>query len=338
MPRYSNVGKHALSKLAWMLPTLRTLWEGLCASVDEASASKTPQFLDEDYPDLTGAVWVVTGANGGIGTEVAKKLARKGAKVWLIARSHAKLEETVQLIKTEQPEAQLDTCVMDFSDLTTIKPGVQKILSNHTELHGIIHNAGVMFAEKGLKTAQGFEYQVGVNNVGPQLLQHFLDPLLERAMNRDPRSDLRIVWISSLALYLTSYEFDKPNDTTRSVTERYAFSKAINYVQSVQWPLHHPGTQVLSVAAHPGIIKTELFRHTDSFSDRLIDGLKWPPEYGAYTELFAALSPEICKEGSAFVVPFGRIGRVSTELYKRAHSSQGQKLWDWIDEQIEPYK
>lgn len=321
-----------------MLPTLRTLWEGACATVGEISRWEKPQFVDEDYPDLSGTVWVVTGANGGIGTEVATKLAGKGAKVWLIARSQAKLEETVLNIKKKQPEAQIDTCVVDLSDLRTIKPGLQRLLSEHTEIHGIIHNAGVMFAKKGLQTAQGFEYQVGVNNIGPQLLQHFLDPLLSEASRTDRGSDLRVVWISSLAHYLTSYEFDKPNDPSKSVTERYAFSKALNYVQSVQWSVNHPGTRVLSVAAHPGIIKTDLFRHTDSISDKLIDGLKWPPEYGAYTELFAALSPELREKKDVFVIPFGRIGRVSSELYERAHNRQGQEVWNWIDQQIEPFK
>jgi NAD(P)-dependent dehydrogenase (short-subunit alcohol dehydrogenase family) len=46
-----------------------------------------------DIPDLTGTVAVVTGANGGLGLEVARELAREGALVVMASRDRAKTEE-----------------------------------------------------------------------------------------------------------------------------------------------------------------------------------------------------------------------------------------------------
>src|ERR1043166_5418917 len=44
----------------------------------------------DDIPDQSGRVAVVTGANGGLGLEVARALARKGALVVMAARDQAK--------------------------------------------------------------------------------------------------------------------------------------------------------------------------------------------------------------------------------------------------------
>ena len=45
----------------------------------------------DDIPDQTGRVAVVTGANGGLGLEVARALAGRGAHVVMAARDQAKL-------------------------------------------------------------------------------------------------------------------------------------------------------------------------------------------------------------------------------------------------------
>jgi NAD(P)-dependent dehydrogenase (short-subunit alcohol dehydrogenase family) len=44
----------------------------------------------DDIPDQTGKVAVVTGANGGLGLEVTREPARKGAYVVMAARDQAK--------------------------------------------------------------------------------------------------------------------------------------------------------------------------------------------------------------------------------------------------------
>ena len=44
----------------------------------------------QDIPDQHGRVAVVTGANGGLGLEVARELARKGASVLMAVRDKAK--------------------------------------------------------------------------------------------------------------------------------------------------------------------------------------------------------------------------------------------------------
>ena len=45
-----------------------------------------------DMPDQTGRVFVVTGANSGIGFEASKALSRKGARVVMACRNLGKAE------------------------------------------------------------------------------------------------------------------------------------------------------------------------------------------------------------------------------------------------------
>jgi NAD(P)-dependent dehydrogenase (short-subunit alcohol dehydrogenase family) len=57
-----------------------------------------------DIPDVSRKVAVVTGANGGLGFEVSRELARKGAFV-MASRDRGKAEEARGSILAEIPDA-----------------------------------------------------------------------------------------------------------------------------------------------------------------------------------------------------------------------------------------
>lgn len=66
-----------------------------------------------------------------------------------------------------------------------------------------------------------------------------------------------------------------------------------------------------------------------------------PPRYGAYTELFAALSPQIDEsKNGCFVIPWGRIGPVPSHIEKSMKQSDeggpslADKFWDWCEKEI----
>ena len=65
----------------------------------------TSNWTAEHIPDLTGKVAIVTGANTGIGYEMARALARKRATVILACRNRDKGEEAARQIRQEYPEA-----------------------------------------------------------------------------------------------------------------------------------------------------------------------------------------------------------------------------------------
>lgn len=60
--------------------------------------------------------------------------------------------------------------------------------------------------------------------------------------------------------------------------------------------------------------------------------------YGAYTELFAALSPQVTTEkNGSFLVPWGHFGIIRSDVEKGAHSENGSTFWKYLDEEVAKY-
>ena len=67
--------------------------------------------------------------------------------------------------------------------------------------------------------------------------------------------------------------------------------------------------------------------------------------YGAYTELFAGLSPEVTASANgAYVLPWGRVAGTLREDLLLAQRSEGEggtgvaaRFWDWCEVQVADY-
>ena len=121
-----------------------------------------PFFTEKDYPDLTGQKWLVTGATGGIGFDVAKILLGQGAELWLVGRSELKLQSTIKSLQQHFPSAKIHFAIIDYTDLRTVKPAIEKLHTETKVLNGIIHNAGVMLVPEGPVALYGF-HQLGIS-------------------------------------------------------------------------------------------------------------------------------------------------------------------------------
>lgn len=77
----------------------------------------------------------------------------------------------------------------------------------------------------------------------------------------------------------------------------------------------------------------------------LVQWMLKPPIYGAYTELFAGLSPDVMESrNGGYVIPFGRFYdnlRKDLVLGKRSQDEGGTGIaadfWDWCEEQVKEY-
>ena len=89
---------------------------------------------------VKGKVVVVTGATSGIGKECALRLARANATVILVARTVAKLDETLAEISEKGGTAQVYSC--DVSSAKDCDKLVAKVLKDHGRVDILINNAG----------------------------------------------------------------------------------------------------------------------------------------------------------------------------------------------------
>ena len=244
----------------------------------------------------------MTGSNTGIGKQLSQILYAKDAKVYVAARSEKKAMEAIESIKEAHPlsEGELVFLRIDLADLTTIKASADEFLAKESKLHVLFNNAGVMFPPKGSKTAQGYELQLGTNNLGGFLFTKLLTPVLIETTKTEAPDTVRIVWVSSMGAELLSPKpggipidnLDYHND--KSQEYKYGVSKAGNYLHATEYARHHGKDGIVSVAIHPGILDSDLARYMSSISQWILRWLVlYPPIYGAYTELFAGLSPDV---------------------------------------------
>lgn len=111
----------------------------------------------ENIPSQEGKVFLVTGANSGLGLGTSKELARKGAKVIMTARNIQKGNNAIAEIKSEIPNADIELMQLDLADLAAIREFTKAFKAKFQKLNVLINNAGVMMPVDRLETKQGFE-------------------------------------------------------------------------------------------------------------------------------------------------------------------------------------
>jgi NAD(P)-dependent dehydrogenase (short-subunit alcohol dehydrogenase family) len=208
-----------------------------------------------DIPDQSGRVAVVTGANGGLGLEVTRALAARGARVVMASRDTAKAQRARDGILAGLPGASLELRELDLASLDSVRGAAADILEAHDGIDLLVNNAGLMGVPE-LRTSDGFEMQLGVNHLG-----HFaLAALLFPALRRDPGA--RVVSVTS-----TGRHFGRPVDPADPhLSGRYepwrAYGQSklanVHFALELERRARVAGVRVRSLVVHPGFVHTDL--------------------------------------------------------------------------------
>ncbi|XP_076155728.1 retinol dehydrogenase 12 isoform X1 [Alosa pseudoharengus] len=238
---------------------------------------------------LDGKTVLITGANTGIGKETAIDLASRGARVILACRDVEKGETAATEIRTRVGGAKVEVRELDLADISSIRAFAQKFLKEVNHLHILINNAGVMMCPY-MKTADGFEMQLGVNHLGHCLLTYLLIGLLKRS------APSRIVVVSSLAHYFGWIRFhDLMSQGSYNSGLAYCQSKLANILFTRELAERLKGSNVTVNSVHPGSVRSELLRHSTVMSLMFTFFgmfLKTPKE-GAQTSIYCAVAEEL---------------------------------------------
>ncbi|MDB5987004.1 MAG: short-chain dehydrogenase [Nevskia sp.] len=206
---------------------------------------------------------VVTGATSGLGRLAAIEIARRGARLVLIARDKAKAESVRALIKTAAPRCVVDVIFGDLSVMNEVRRVGTEIATAHPSINVLINNAG-LHAFKQRVTADGFPIMVAVNYLAPWLLTHLLRaPLLAAAKSH---GEARVVTVASEAsrrhgrLSLPEDLTDTSQFTVRGSSLLYGKSKLLDIMFSQELARRLAGTGVSANALDPGFNVTGLGR------------------------------------------------------------------------------
>jgi NAD(P)-dependent dehydrogenase (short-subunit alcohol dehydrogenase family) len=208
-----------------------------------------------DMPDQEARTALVTGANSGIGFQVAVELARHGAEVLLACRDTGRGTRARDRIRGLVAGAAVELVALDLADLDSVERLAGQIAARPEGLDLLVNNAGVMAVPRRQVTAQGFELQFGVNHLGHFALTGRLLPVLLA------RPGSRVVTVSSIVHRFGSIRLDDLNSEHRySGWRAYGQSKLANALFTLELDrrLRAAGAATLSVGAHPGYTSTGL--------------------------------------------------------------------------------
>ncbi|KAI0469090.1 putative estradiol 17 beta-dehydrogenase [Xylaria cf. heliscus] len=314
-----------------------------------------PAFKEADIPDLEGKVYIVSGSNTGLGKVVARLLYSKNAKVYIAARSETRAQQAIQDIGQSAPSSSgsLVFLPLDLNDLHSVQAAADKFLAQEQRLHSLFNNAGLMGSEPLQKTTQGYEVTLGINCVGTFLFTKLLTPVLAATAKASLPGTVRVIWLSSFACELRAHEGVGLSTANLDyhdpviATTRYGLSKAGVWALGVEYGRRHgPGKDgIISVPINPGNLRSELQRDQSLLFKILTGFVLYPTVNGAYTQLYAAFSPDVpaADFSQNWVGPFGRLLPLRPDLPK-ATRPEGEggtggtaKFWEWNEDQVKDY-
>lgn len=259
--------------------------------------------MDAGQVSLKGKTAIVTGANGGIGKETAKQLAKRGARVILACRDVAKAEAA----RNEINDWVGDNCEVvvkriDLSSLRSVREFAEDVIKNESRVDLLVNNAGVI-ASVRQETEDGFEIHFAVNHLGHFLLTYLLLPKLELCRPS------RVVTVSSVAHSFYNVDFNDLQTRRRwNVFKAYGRSKTANILFTTHLASLLKDRGITSYSLHPGLVRTDLGRELEgTVSSRCFRAL-WgcfrvrllTPEEGARTSVYCCLEPSIVSRSGQY--------------------------------------
>jgi len=236
---------------------------------------------------IENRVFLVTGANSGIGKATALGLARLGGTVVMACRDATRGEAARQEIIRASGKPRVFLEIVDLASEASTRSLAEAFPRKYPRLDVLINNAGVYTSHREI-TPDGLERQFEVNYLSGFLLTHLLLDLLKRS------APSRIVNVSSSAHGPSAIHFDDLQGERRySGYRAYGQSKLAQILFTRELAHHLEGTGVTVNACHPGVIRTNLGIGGASVVVRFVRLFFKGPAKGAETPIFLATSPDV---------------------------------------------
>ena len=121
---------------------------------------------------------IITGADGGMGTEITRAVAQAGYHVIMLCYTLFKGEERKNQLILETGNKEIEVRQVDLSSMASVTNIAEDLLGRGKHIDLLMNNAGTMSSGGLITTEDGLEYTVAVNYVAPFLLTLKLLPLM----------------------------------------------------------------------------------------------------------------------------------------------------------------
>lgn len=239
---------------------------------------------------LAGRTAVVTGATSGIGLEVARELAARGARTVLVGRGEERTARISEEIARSVGQASaVPEAVTDLALLSEVRNLAQRLLAHYPEVHILVNNAGGFFRRRDV-TQEGHERTFALNVLAPFLLTSLLADRLRGS------APARVVNVASAAHRGYRLDFSDLESSDRYAGYRaYGRSKLELILLTREFARRLKGTGVSVNAVHPGFVASGFGRNNGggtAFALRILQALfAINVRRGAETPVFVATDP-----------------------------------------------
>ena len=274
---------------------------------------------------------VITGADGGMGTEITRAVAQAGYRVIMASCRKQKAEAVRRTLLHDHRDLQIEVRKLDLASLASVAEFANVLLQEGPPITLLMNCAGTM--ETGLHiTEDGLERTVSVNYVGPYLLTRKLLPLMHAGS--------RVVNMVSCTYAIGHLDF--PDFFTRGRRGGfwripiYSNTKLALTLFTIDLAERVRDRGIVVNAADPGIVSTDIITmHMwfDPLTDLLFRPFIRTPRQGADTAIRLLLDEDAGQRMGTFNVS----GHAKPLSEKYTHHVQMQELWQRTEKIVEQW-
>jgi len=193
----------------------------------------------------------ITGANSGLGYELAKQCAYLGANVFMLVRNKQRGENAVKDILASYPNAKLNLLDLDLADFNSIENSANKIKEYDVDI--FVNNAGV-FRLPYSKTKNDLEITMGTNFIGTLYLNDLLQDYFGSLNHK-----VRVLFTGSLACLISRLNYNDFFSTKHyRLMKVYARSKIATHNMFFDFKENCKYKNIIFSLTHPGATYTPL--------------------------------------------------------------------------------
>jgi len=241
---------------------------------------------------MQGKTVLITGADGGIGRETTRALARKGAAIIMACIDLDDAKTVCKDIKEESGNLNIALMQVDLASLSSIREFATQFSKRYQQVNVLINNAGVYCSKRG-ETQEGFEQTMGINYLGPFLLTNLLLPILKQT------PEARIVNVASNAYFQGKIDLNNLHLKKRyQGFKAYSASKLAIVLFTLELADRLKNTGVTVNALHPGHVATNIWNMWpgtwyQELLFKIIRRFAKSPEEAAKTSIYVASSDKM---------------------------------------------
>lgn len=274
---------------------------------------------------------IITGADGGMGTEITRAVADAGYHVVMACYSSEKGEAKRHSLLEEKRNRSLEVLPVDLAAMASVAAFAEMLLKRGEPVSLLMNNAGTM--ETGLHhTVDGLERTVSVNYVGPCLLTRKLLPLLGEGS--------RIVNMVSCTYAIGRLDFPdfflKGRKGAFWRIPIYSNTKLALLLFTFELADRIRERGITVNAADPGIVSTDIIRMNlwfDPLTDLFFRPCIRTPRQGASTAIGLLLDKK--REGQTGMFHLSNHPKRLSEKY--IHHRQRSELWEETEKRVKQW-